>query len=284
VVDDESSKDLSENPSPAVAEQGHGFGELRPYVPADILDVSFPFSVRGYERRAVDAYIERVNRVIAELKVSASAPAAVRHALEQAGEKVQGLLQAAQEAAEEITASARQEAEASSARAKADATEFVVNASAEADRVKAEADEMLAEARAEAQNSLARAQAEADERRRRLEEELAALREQAETRMRELQADTEAVWKERRGLLADIRGTASGLVELASAAAARFPREEPGGPEEELPVPAATDKTESPRVTPDESTRVRPAGASHPGGDDESHDERAERTVSGPDT
>ena len=57
------------------------FGDMRPYVPADILNVSFPAAVRGYDRRAVDAYVKRVNRVIAELKVSASPPAAFRHAL-----------------------------------------------------------------------------------------------------------------------------------------------------------------------------------------------------------
>jgi DivIVA domain-containing protein len=109
-----------EKRSPAAPEQEQSFGELRHYVPQDILDVSFPVSVRGYDRRAVDAYIKRVNRVIAELKVRASPPAAVRHALEQAEEKVQGLLQAAREAAEEITASAQQEAEESTARAKAE--------------------------------------------------------------------------------------------------------------------------------------------------------------------
>jgi hypothetical protein len=52
--------------------------------------------------------------------------------------------------------------------------------------------------------------------------------------MRELQADTEAVWKERDQLLDDIRGRASGLLELATAAAARKaaePEEEPLEPE-----------------------------------------------------
>jgi DivIVA domain-containing protein len=266
VVDDESSDaDEREKPSPAAPEQEHDFGELRHYVPADILDVSFPVSVRGYDRRAVDAYIKRVNRVIAELKVRASPPAAVRHALDQAGEKVQGLLRAAREAAEEITASARQEAEESTARAKAEAAELVVNTSAEADRVraeadelianarteaddsvakaKAEADEILAEARAEAQNTLARSQAEADERLQRSEEELAALREEAETRMREIQAETDAVCKERRELLDDMRGMTSGLVDLTNAAAARFPRGEPAEPEEEMLAPEAGDKT-----------------------------------------
>src|SRR6266540_6889936 len=160
VVDDESRKaDARETHSPAAPEPQHGFGQLRHYVPQDILDVSFPVSVRGYDRRAVDAYIERVNRVIAELKVSASPPAAVRHALEQAGEKVQGLLQAAREAAEEITASARQEAEEHTARAKAETAELVVNTSAEADRVKAEADELIANARAEADDAVAKAKA-----------------------------------------------------------------------------------------------------------------------------
>ncbi len=164
VADDELSKaDEREKHSPAAPKQKQSFGALRHYVPQDILDVSFPASVRGYDRRAVDAYIERVNREIAELKVSASPPAAVRHALEQAGEKVQGLLQAAREAAEEITASARQEAQESTARAKAEAAEFVVNTSAEADRVKAEADELIANARTEADETLAKAKAEAAE-------------------------------------------------------------------------------------------------------------------------
>src|SRR6266550_1280584 len=162
VVDDESSKPHErETHSPAAPEPEHSFGELRHYVPQDILDVSFPVTVRGYNRRAVDAYIKHVNRVIAELKVSASPPAAVRHALEQAEEKVQGLLHAAREAADELTTSARREAEASTARAKAEAAELLVNTSAEADRVKAEADELIAKARTEADDAIAKAKAEA---------------------------------------------------------------------------------------------------------------------------
>jgi cell division septum initiation protein DivIVA len=127
--------------SPAVEGQAKGFDELRQYVPAEILDVKLPVSVRGYERRAVDAYVKRVNWAIAELKVSASPPAAVRHALDQAGEKVEGLLRAAREAGEEITASARQEAEESTARAKAEAGDLLVDSSAEAERLRAEAEE-----------------------------------------------------------------------------------------------------------------------------------------------
>ena len=304
MVDGESSNE-QEKRSPAAPEQEQRFSELRHYVPADLLDVSFPVSVRGYDRRAVDAYIKRVNRVIAELKVRSSPPAAVRHALDQAGEKVQGLLQAAREAAEEMTASARLEAEESTARAKAEAAELVVNTSAEADRVKAEADELianarteadetvakakaqadgiLAEARAEAHDSLARSQVEADEHLQRSQEELATLRDEAETRMSEIQADTEATWKERRELLDDIRGMASGLVDSADAAAARFPIRQPPGPKEEMQEPQAGDETEPPAVATDDSTRAMPVVGSHEGEHNESRDEVTEGKGSGED-
>jgi DivIVA domain-containing protein len=304
LVDGESSNE-QEKRSPAAPEQEQRFSELRHYVPADLLDVSFPVSVRGYDRRAVDAYIKRVNRVIAELKVRSSPPAAVRHALDQAGEKVQGLLQAAREAAEEMTASARLEAEESTARAKAEAAELVVNTSAEADRVKAEADELianarteadetvakakaqadgiLAEARAEAHDSLARSQVEADEHLQRSQEELATLRDEAETRMSEIQADTEATWKERRELLDDIRGMASGLVDSADAAAARFPIRQPPGPKEKMQEPQAGDETEPPAVATDDSTRAMPAVGSHEGERNESRDEVTEGKGSGED-
>ncbi|HEX3687917.1 MAG TPA: DivIVA domain-containing protein, partial [Gaiellaceae bacterium] len=62
-------------------------------MPADLLNVSFPVAMRGYDRDAVEAYVKRVNRVIAELKVSASPRAAVTHALEQTEQQVSGLLQ-----------------------------------------------------------------------------------------------------------------------------------------------------------------------------------------------
>src|SRR5207247_2371699 len=83
------------------------------------------------DRQAVDAYIKRVNRVIAELEVRRSPPAAVRHALEQAEEKAQGLLRAAREAGEEITTSAQREAEQNTANAKREAAELLVNTSAD---------------------------------------------------------------------------------------------------------------------------------------------------------
>ncbi len=265
MVDDVSKGGEGEKHPPAPAGRDQGFGDLRHYVPRDILDVSFPVSVRGYDRQAVEAYIKRVNRVIAELKVSASPPAAVRHALDQAGEKVEGLLQAAREAAEEITSSARQGAEEDTARAKTEAAELTVNTSAQADRVrteaeefrastraeaeqtiakaKADASEIVASAKAEASGIVARATAEADERRRQQQEELGARQHNAETRMREIQSDTEVLWKERHELLDDVRTMASGLVDLANTAATRVSPSEPAEPEadrEEVPERAAS--------------------------------------------
>jgi DivIVA domain-containing protein len=245
-AEEPSKANQTETPAAAAADGGeeHGFVNLKYYVPQEVLDVTFPVAVRGYDRRAVDAYIKRVNRVIAELKVRSSPPAAVRHALEEAEGKVQELLRAAREAAEQITLSAQQEAEETTGAAKAEAATLLVDTNAEADRMKAESDEVVANAKreaesivttaqsnadeqranakAEAENIVAQAQAEADRRLTRLEEELTSRQEEAEARIHRLQADTDAVWNERHQLLEDVRRMSDKLVELANAAAARI--------------------------------------------------------------
>jgi cell division septum initiation protein DivIVA len=281
MVGGESTGADTDEPSPATRKTEHKIRDLRQYIPRDLVDVSFPVSVRGYERGAVDAYIGRVNRVIAELKVTASPPAAVRHALDQAGEKVDGLLQAAREAAEQITTSAREEAEANADLIKAEAVKFVVDRNAEADRLKAEADELtaktraeaeatlakakaeasetLARAKAEAQDILARSQAEADERLRRLEEELAALQEEAETRLREIRADTQAVCKERDQMLEGIRAMANDLVGIAKASVARVQPHQPAPPDDENPEAGTGNHDEPTIVATGESASAEPA-------------------------
>src|SRR5689334_20627668 len=55
-------------------------------VPASLRDVSFSSAVRGYDRREVDAYVKRVNHVIAELEIGQSPESAVKHALDRVGE------------------------------------------------------------------------------------------------------------------------------------------------------------------------------------------------------
>jgi DivIVA domain-containing protein len=267
---EEPSRANKSEPAAAEGAEEKGFANLQHYVPQDLLDVSFPVAVRGYDKRAVEAYVKRVNRVIAELKVRSSPPSAVRHALEEAEAKVQGLLQAAHEAAEQITTSAQQEADEHTSHAKAEAATLLVDTNADADRMKAEsaelvanakreaenivstaqsnADEQRATAKAEAETTVARAQAEADERLKRLEDELRSRQQEADARMHRLQSDTEAVWNERHDLLEDVRRMSDSLVELANAAAGRIKREEGAEEEEELSrviPPTASDESES---------------------------------------
>jgi DivIVA domain-containing protein len=234
MVDGKTSKtdEKKSGPSPEPPEEAFRFDEVRTHAPADIRNVSFPVSVRGYDRRAVEAYIHRVNRVIAELEVSRSPQSAVRHAVDRVADQTKAILQQARESAEKITTTAREEADEIMATAKAEAAELVVNASEEADRARAEAEQTVASARAEADDIvahskteagkiIARSREEAEERLRRSEEEIAALQDQAEARMRELQADTEAVWNQRHELLGELHRMATRLQEVASAAAAR---------------------------------------------------------------
>jgi DivIVA domain-containing protein len=107
----------------------------------DLREVTFPTAMRGYDREAVDAYVERVNRVIAELEISRSPESAVKHAVAQVSEETRGILERAHEAAEEITAKSRSRAddrlqqaerEAAEVRAQAEARVRELDADAEA--------------------------------------------------------------------------------------------------------------------------------------------------------
>jgi cell division septum initiation protein DivIVA len=206
-------------------------------VSANLRNVSFPIAVRGYERQSVDSYVARVNRVIAELEATHSPEAAIRHALHQAEQQTRGTVESASAQAQEIVATARQQAAEILARAKAEAADIVVNASTQADRAKLQAeadvakakaagDEQLMKAKGDAEDILARARKEAEESLRRSEEEVAAVREKAEAWATQFASDTEAVRKERRALLDDVRELAARLAEAASTAAERLPAEE----------------------------------------------------------
>jgi DivIVA domain-containing protein len=212
---DQSNSELPTN-SP---DQGEVSTERRS-VPAEIRDVSFPVSVRGYERAAVDAYVTQVQDVIAELEVTRFPEAAVRHALEQVGEQTRGILERAGEAVQEITVATRQEAEERTAHAKGEAEEIVAKA-------KTEADEILSRSKAEAEATIGQSRKEAAEHLQRTEEEATALREEAEARLGELHADTETIRQERSQLVNEIRELGARVEEAASRADARFPPREP---------------------------------------------------------
>ena len=203
-------------------------------VSANLRNVSFPIAVRGYERQSVDAYVARVNRVIAELEATHSPQAAITHALQQAEQETRGMLESAREQAQEISARARRQAAEIVDRAKAEAADIVVNASTEADRTKlqgevdaakakTEGEEELAKAKSDADDILTKARRQADESLRRSQEEVAAVRERAETWASEFSADTEVIRKERGELLDEVRELAARLDEAVSAAAERLP-------------------------------------------------------------
>jgi DivIVA domain-containing protein len=109
---------------------------------ASVRNVSFPVALRGYDRDAVDAYVQDVNRIIAELQVGRSPQSAIRHALDQVSEETRGILERAHETADEITARSRaqaddrlQWAEREARAAIAGATERVHELESDAERV-----------------------------------------------------------------------------------------------------------------------------------------------------
>jgi DivIVA domain-containing protein len=184
---------------------------------SEVGDVSFPVSVRGYDRGAVDAYVIRVQQLVAEL--TRSPEAAVKRALEQVGEQTKGILEGAGDTAEQITVAARRGAEETTVSARREAEDIVAHANAAAA-------EILARSQAEAEATVAQAQKDAAEHLQRSQDDIAALREEAEARMRELRADTETIQHERSQLLADLREITTRVEEVASAADARFSPEQ----------------------------------------------------------
>jgi DivIVA domain-containing protein len=206
----------------------------QPHVPAEIRDVAFPAAVRGYSRRSVDAYVQKVNRVIAELEVSRSPQAAVRHALDRVSDQTRGILEEARQAAEEIAASARQEAEQTLEDARSEAQDSVGKA-------RAEAAEVMERARAAAQQKLERSEAAAANHKQKAEEEVARLRREAEAGLSELRSQIAAAREERAELLAQIERVATRLGELAHAGA----EEHETGAAQTANEPAADEATEA---------------------------------------
>lgn len=189
-------------------------------VPPELRTAAFPVAVRGYDRGAVDAYVTRVNRLIAELEATRSPQSAVENALRRTEDERSDILKEAYALGGEVTTAARREAHEMIAGAKGEAVEIVVGASDRADRTKAESLEHLAKTRAEADRILDAARAEAEARLQRTEEEIARMRKEEEAWMRALRIDTSAIWGERRDLLEDLRAIAARLQEAASRAGA----------------------------------------------------------------
>ncbi len=113
-------------------------------VPA-VADVEFPTALRGYDRLAVDAYVRKTSRLVAELQATRSPDGAVRRALERVGEEVSGILQRAHETATRITSQSRSEAEDRLEAARREAAQIVSGAEQRVRELDAEADRIWAE-------------------------------------------------------------------------------------------------------------------------------------------
>jgi DivIVA protein len=110
-----------------------------------VADVEFPLALRGYDRLAVDAYVQKTSQLVAELQATRSPEAAVRRALERVGEEVSGILQRAHETASRITTQSRSESEDRLETARAEAAQIIQRAEDRVRELDAETDRIWAE-------------------------------------------------------------------------------------------------------------------------------------------
>lgn len=96
-----------------------------PEDPVATVHADFPVALRGYDRLAVDAYVQKTSQLVAELQATRSPEAAVRKALERVGEQISGILQRAHSTAEEITTQSRREGEERLEQARIEAAEII---------------------------------------------------------------------------------------------------------------------------------------------------------------
>jgi cell division septum initiation protein DivIVA len=134
--------------------------------------LEFPVVVRGYSRVAVDRYVQRMNRLVAELEISSSPESAIRHALAQVSEEAGEVLRRARQTAEEVVAGCRAEADE------------------ERQQAEREARETLEAAHHEAKDTRDAAHREARELREMITEEARALRESVQRESTELRETT----------------------------------------------------------------------------------------------
>jgi DivIVA domain-containing protein len=114
--------EMSDPPGPRSPRRASASERLR--------DVSFPLALRGYERAAVDDFVNAVRALVAELEAHQTREGIVQKALDEVGVETASILQRAHETADEITS-----------RSRAQADDRVQRAQEEADLLRREADE-----------------------------------------------------------------------------------------------------------------------------------------------
>jgi DivIVA domain-containing protein len=101
-----------------------------------IREVEFPVvAMRGYDRRAVDEFVDQMIELVSELEGRQSREAVVQRALDEVGEETAGILQRAHETADEIAARSRAQAEGRLQRAEREAEIMRRDADAYAEQV-----------------------------------------------------------------------------------------------------------------------------------------------------
>jgi len=86
-----------------------------------IANRSFPIVMRGYDRAAVDAFVQEVLELVTELESRQSQESVIQRALDEVGVETAGILQRAHETADEIAARSRAQAEGRIQRAEREA-------------------------------------------------------------------------------------------------------------------------------------------------------------------
>jgi hypothetical protein len=112
----------------AIIQEISGPLQSLPEDPVATVHADFPAALRGYDRLAVDAYVQKTSQLVAELQATRSPESAVRRALERVGEQISGILQRAHQTAEEITAQSRRESEERLEQARIEAAEIIAAA------------------------------------------------------------------------------------------------------------------------------------------------------------
>jgi DivIVA domain-containing protein len=154
--------------------------------------IEFPVVLRGYHRGTVDRYLQRVNRLVAELEISSSPESAVRHALAEVSEEAGEVLRRARQRAEDVIARCRAEADDKVEQAEREAKETLEAAQHEANETregaKREAHELREMTAIEAEALRETAQHESGELRETTMRQMAELREAGEREAQQLRA------------------------------------------------------------------------------------------------
>jgi cell division septum initiation protein DivIVA len=183
-------------------------------------DVNFSLAFPGYNRKQVDQHLTRVNRILAELQITAAPESAIRHALAQVSEETKSLIEGAQRTSEEITSRAKSDAEERVGRA-------AQRAKQQQDAAEQEADQVRGAAAEDAKQVRETAAREAREVRETAQREAREMRDAAEARVRELEADAQAIGGERVRLIEGLRELTRGLDAYLDAAEQRYPEVQP---------------------------------------------------------